>query len=122
MTSGWRRTEARGGREWNVQPVSEAQAVKSYVCPACGLDVPPGVAHLVAPEVVRGRLAVLPVEGTPVDLLWHVTTLGADRRSPMATRLRRFLDTPDAMQAIHRADGSVPVSRFRPPVYVTLWS
>jgi hypothetical protein len=40
----------------------------------------------------------------------------------MATRLRRFLDTPDAMQAMHRADGSVPVSRFRPPVYVTLWS
>jgi hypothetical protein len=26
------------------------------------------------------------------------------------------------MQAMHRADGSVPVSRFRPPVYVTLWS
>jgi DNA-binding transcriptional LysR family regulator len=89
---------------------------------ADGEGVAPGVAHLVAPEVVRGRLAVLPVEGTPVDLLWHVTTLGADRRSPMATRLRRFLDTPDAMQAIHRADGSVPVSRFRPPVYVTLWS
>jgi DNA-binding transcriptional LysR family regulator len=89
---------------------------------ADGEGVAPGVAHLVAPEVVRGRLAVLPVQGTPVDLLWHVTTLGADRRSPMATRLRRFLDTPDAMQAIHRADGSVPVSRFRPPVYVTLWS
>jgi hypothetical protein len=26
------------------------------------------------------------------------------------------------MQAMHRADGSVPVSRFRPPVYVTIWS
>jgi hypothetical protein len=26
------------------------------------------------------------------------------------------------LQAMHRADGSVPVSRFRPPVHVTLWS
>jgi hypothetical protein len=84
--------------------------------------VAPGVAHLVASDVERGRLAVLPVAGTPLDVLWHVNTLGADRRSPMATRLRRFLDTPHAMQAMHRADGSVPVSRFRPPVYVTLWS
>jgi DNA-binding transcriptional LysR family regulator len=89
---------------------------------ADGEGIAPGVAHLVAHDVVRGRLVVLPVDGTPVDLLWHVTTLGADRRSPVATKLRRFLDTPDAMQAIHRADGSVPVSRFRPPVYVTLWS
>lgn len=47
MTAGWRRTEVRGGREWNVQPVSELQAVKAYVCPGCGLDVAPGVAHVV---------------------------------------------------------------------------
>jgi hypothetical protein len=32
------------------------------------------------------------------------------------------LSTPDAMQAMHRSDGGVPASRFRPPVYVTLWS
>lgn len=89
---------------------------------ADGEGVAPGVAHLVAHDVVRGRLVVLPVDGTPVDLLWHVTTLGADRLSAVAARLRRFLETPDAMHAIHRADGSVPVARFRPPVYVTLWS
>jgi len=39
--------ELRGGREWNVQPVSEAQAVKAYLCPGCGLEVAPGMAHLV---------------------------------------------------------------------------
>ena len=94
----------------------------AWAAAADGEGVAPGVAHLVASDVVRGRLVVLPVDGTPVDVLWHVNTLGADRRSPMATRLRRFLDTPHAMQAMHRADGSVPVSRFRPPVYVTLWS
>ena len=94
----------------------------AWTAAAEGEGVAPGVAHLVATDVERGRLVVLPVEGTPVDLLWHVNTAGADRRSPMATKLRRFLDTPDAMHAMHRGDGSVPVSRFRPPVYVTLWS
>jgi LysR family transcriptional regulator, low CO2-responsive transcriptional regulator len=89
---------------------------------AAGHGVAPGVAHLVADDVARGSLVVLPVEGTPVDLLWYVSTVSADRRPPAATKLRRFLATPDAMQVMHRADGSVPVSRFRPPVYVTLWS
>jgi hypothetical protein len=64
----------------------------------------------------------VPVAGTPVDLFWYVSTLSPDRRSPAATRLRRFLATPDAMHVMSRADGSVPASRFRPPVYVTLWS
>jgi DNA-binding transcriptional LysR family regulator len=94
----------------------------AWAAAAEGGGVAPGVAHLVASDVDRGRLAVLPVEGTPVDLLWHANTLDAGRCSPVTTKLRRFLDTPHAMQAMHRGDGSVPVSRFRPPVYVTLWS
>jgi DNA-binding transcriptional LysR family regulator len=81
-----------------------------------------GVAHIVQREVDRGALAVVPVEGTPVDLLWYVSMLPEERCSPAATKLRRFLATPDAMQVMHRSDGSVPASRFRPPVYVTLWS
>jgi len=85
-----------------------------------GLSI--AVHHLVAPELDRGGLALVPVEGTPVDLFWYVSTLSPDRRSPAATRLRRFLATPDAMHVMSRADGSVPASRFRPPVYVTLWS
>lgn len=94
----------------------------AWAAAAEGHGVAPGVAHLVEPDVVRGRLAVLPVAGTPLDVLWHVTTLDARRRPPAATKLRRFLDTPEAMHAIHHADGSVPASRFRPPVHVTLWS
>jgi hypothetical protein len=47
LTAGWRRTESRRGREWNVQPVSEERAAKEYVCPGCGRGVLPGVAHLV---------------------------------------------------------------------------
>ncbi|MGX5696071.1 hypothetical protein ACWKWP_07740 [Agromyces soli] len=48
MTAGWRRTEVRGGREWNVQPVSESQAQKAYTCPGCGQEIAAGTAHLVA--------------------------------------------------------------------------
>lgn len=47
LTAGWRRTEVRAGREWNVQPVTEAQAVKAYLCPGCELDIEPGIAHVV---------------------------------------------------------------------------
>jgi DNA-binding transcriptional LysR family regulator len=98
---------------------SEAAA---WAAAAEGHGLSPAVHHLVAPELARGGLVPLAVEGTPVDLFWYVSTLSPDRRSPAATRLRRFLATPDAMHVMARADGSVPASRFRPPVYVTLWS
>jgi LysR family transcriptional regulator, low CO2-responsive transcriptional regulator len=98
---------------------SEAAA---WVAAADGDGIAPAVAHLVAREVERGALVHVPVEGTPVDLLWYVSTLPGERCPPAATKLRRFLVTPDAMQVMHRSDGSVPASRFRPPVYVTLWS
>lgn len=45
--SGWKRTEVRRGIEYTVQPVSGAQAVKSYTCPACGRSIDEGVAHVV---------------------------------------------------------------------------
>ncbi|SIT73337.1 hypothetical protein [Microbacterium sp. RU33B] len=48
LIAGWKRTETRRGAEWTVQPVSAAQAQKSYRCPGCGRDVEPGVAHVVA--------------------------------------------------------------------------
>ena len=38
----------RRGTLWNVQPVSATQAVKSYLCPGCNLEIDPGIAHLVA--------------------------------------------------------------------------
>lgn len=48
LLSGWRRTEVRRGSVWNVQPVSAAQALKTYLCPGCNLEIAPGVAHVVA--------------------------------------------------------------------------
>jgi hypothetical protein len=48
LLTGWRRTEVRRDGVWNVQPVSAAQAAKTYLCPGCGLDIAPGIAHVVA--------------------------------------------------------------------------
>jgi hypothetical protein len=48
LIAGWRRTEVRRDGVWNVQPVSGVQAVKTYLCPGCNLDILPGHAHVVA--------------------------------------------------------------------------
>jgi hypothetical protein len=42
------RTEQKRDGEWNVQPVSAGNAQKVYTCPGCGLEIVPGIAHLVA--------------------------------------------------------------------------
>lgn len=47
LLSGWKRTETRRGVEYTVQPVSAAQAQKTYTCPGCGRDVAVGTAHVV---------------------------------------------------------------------------
>jgi molybdate transport repressor ModE-like protein len=94
----------------------------AWAAAADGLGVAPAIAHLVAGELGRGSLAALEVEGTPLELLWHATTLLPDRRSAAAAALARFVATPDALHAMHAPTEGVPPSRFRPPVYVTLWS
>lgn len=48
LLAGWKRTEVRRGVMWTVQPVSAAQAQKSYTCPGCGRVIAEGTAHLVA--------------------------------------------------------------------------
>jgi len=87
-----------------------------------GQGVAPAVAHLVASEIDRGSLVGLDIEGMPVQLMWHATMLSPDRRSAAAANLRQFMATPDATHAMHAPSRGVPPSRFRPPVYVTLWS
>ncbi len=89
---------------------------------AAGDGVAPAISHLVQRDIDSGRLVALDVTGTPIDLLWYVSMLAGERRVPSASALHRFLSTPDAMQAMHRSDGGIPASRFRPPVYVTIWS
>lgn len=42
------RIEQKRNERWNVQSLAATSAVKSYVCPGCGLDIPPSTAHVVA--------------------------------------------------------------------------
>ena len=72
-------------------------------------------------ESAHRDVAPLRIHGTPIEMRWHVSMLAGDRRPLISGRLQRFLATPDATQAMYRADGGVPASKFRPPVYVTIW-
>jgi hypothetical protein len=80
------------------------------------------IAHTVLDPLRRGSLVRLDVAGTPREAMWHAATLPADRRAPAADALHRFVTTPEATQAIVARPGGVPAGRFRPPVYVTIWS
>jgi hypothetical protein len=67
---------------------------------ADGQGVMLAIAHTVLDALRRGTLVRLDVRGTPTDAMWHAATLAADRRSPVADALRRFVTTPEATQAI----------------------
>jgi LysR family transcriptional regulator, low CO2-responsive transcriptional regulator len=87
-----------------------------------GTGVAPAVAHLAAPQLRRGELSILETPATPMDINWHVTTLRSDRRSAATSAFRRFLGTPEAMQLMSSPGSGVAPSRFKPPLYVTIWS
>jgi LysR family transcriptional regulator, low CO2-responsive transcriptional regulator len=89
---------------------------------AGGAGVALATAHLVAPQLRRGELAVVATPVTPVETCWYATALRPDRRSAATGSFRRFLGTPKAMQLMRAPGAGVPPSRFRPPVYVTIWS
>jgi DNA-binding transcriptional LysR family regulator len=84
--------------------------------------VAPAVANVVLGDPSRSDLAPLAVRGTPVELLWHVTMLASDRRSPASAAFHRFVATPAATQAMHAPARGLPPSQFKPPVYVTIWN
>jgi LysR family transcriptional regulator, low CO2-responsive transcriptional regulator len=84
--------------------------------------VAPAVEHLVTQQLRRGELSLAEVPGTPVAGTWHATLLERQSRSAVASALRRFLTTPEAMHLMRSPATGIPPSRFRPPVYVTIWS
>ncbi|WP_328610451.1 LysR family transcriptional regulator [Amycolatopsis sp. NBC_00345] len=89
---------------------------------ASGGGVSVALEHLVAPQLRRHELTVVPTRHTPMSVCWFVTTLPTDRRTGAANSLRHFLSTPAAMHVMRAPGSGVPPSRFRPPVYVTIWS
>jgi len=94
----------------------------AWAAAADGAGVAPAVEHLVAQQLRRGELSLVDLPGSPVEACWHVTVLERQSRSNAASALRRFLSTPEAMHLMRSPATGVPPSRFRPPVYVTIWS
>lgn len=89
---------------------------------ADGHGVAPAIEHMVVSLIDAGVLERVDAAEVPVDHLLYVNSLAVGRRSAAADKLRRFARTPDAMQSMYRPDHGVPAAKFRPPVYVTLWS
>jgi DNA-binding transcriptional LysR family regulator len=97
-------------------------ATAAWAAAASGAGVAPGVAHLLTPQVRRGELRFVETAVTPMEATWYATTLQRERRPSIAGSLRHFLSTPEAMKLMRSPGSGVPPSRFRPPVYVTIWS
>jgi len=89
---------------------------------ADGAGVAPAIEHLVSHQLRRGGLSLVDLPGFPVEECWYATLLERERRSTAASALRRFLGTPEAMQLMRSPAVGLPPSRFKPPVYVTIWS
>jgi DNA-binding transcriptional LysR family regulator len=97
-------------------------ATAAWAAAASGAGVALGVAHLLAPQIRRGELRVAETPVTPLEATWYVTTLRRERRPAIAGSMRHFLGTPEAMKLMRSPGSGVPPSKFRPPVYVTIWS
>jgi DNA-binding transcriptional LysR family regulator len=94
----------------------------AWAAAADGAGVSTAIEHLVSHQLRRGELVTVNLPGLPAEEVWYATMLERDRRSTGAGALRRFLGTPEAMQLMRSPAAGVPPSRFRPPVYVTIWS
>jgi DNA-binding transcriptional LysR family regulator len=94
----------------------------AWAAAADGAGVAPAVEHLVSQQLRRGELSLVELRGSPTDAYWHVSLLDRQHRSPAASAFRRFLSTPEAMHVMRSPTAGVAPSRFRPPVYVTIWS
>jgi DNA-binding transcriptional LysR family regulator len=94
----------------------------AWAAAADGAGAAPAIEHLVSQQLRRGELSLVDLPGLPAEAVWHATLLEREHRSTAASALRRFLGTPEAMQLMRSPSAGVPPSRFRPPVYVTIWS
>jgi LysR family transcriptional regulator, low CO2-responsive transcriptional regulator len=94
----------------------------AWAAAADGAGVAPAIEHLVSQQLRRGELSLVDMPGLPVEECWYATSLDREYRSTAAGALRRFLGTPEAMQLMRSPAAGVPPSRFKPPVYVTIWS
>jgi DNA-binding transcriptional LysR family regulator len=93
----------------------------AWAAAADGAGAAPAIEHLVANRVRRGELRIMETPATPFAAPWYVTGPPVGRRSASADAFVHFLGTAVAMRVMREPGAGVPPSRFRPPVYVTLW-
>jgi DNA-binding transcriptional LysR family regulator len=94
----------------------------AWAAAADGAGVALAIEHLVSHQLRRGELSLIDLPGFPVEECWYATLIERERRSIAASALRRFLGSPEAMQLMRSPAAGVSPSRFKPPVYVTIWS
>jgi LysR family transcriptional regulator, low CO2-responsive transcriptional regulator len=94
----------------------------AWAAAADGAGVAIAPSHLVTARLRRGELRVVNTACTPADATWYLTTLSPERRSIAAETFRHYLSTAAALRVMREPGAGVPPSKFRPPVYVTLWS
>lgn len=99
-----------------------ASLTAAWAAAADGAGVSVAPAHLVTARLRRGELRVVNTVATPAETTWYLTTLTPERRSIAAESFRHYLSSPEALRVMREPGAGVPPSRFRPPVYVTLWS
>jgi len=99
-----------------------ASQTSAWAAAADGSGVAVAPAHLVTARLRRGELRVVNTAATPADATWYLTTLTPERRSIAAETFRHYLSTAAALRVMREPGAGVPPSKFRPPVYVTLWS
>lgn len=75
----------------------------------------------VTSELESGSLRQLDGANAQATGTWTALSLPADRVSPVARELVRFVQTPRAIQAMLTGSGS-NITRFKPRVHITLWS
>jgi LysR family transcriptional regulator, low CO2-responsive transcriptional regulator len=99
-----------------------ANLTAAWAAAADGAGVSVAPVHLVTARLRRGELRVVNTAATPAEITWYLTTLTPERRSIAAETFRHYLSSPEALRVMREPGAGVPPSRFRPPVYVTLWS
>lgn len=106
-------------RVWppDVRAFSTHAEALSAAADGAGVTLAP--LHRVRADLGSGRLAVVPVRGTPVMGFWYASVADPQAASPAVRALLRYVTTPDATQAML---SGVRGARFRPPVHITIWS
>jgi len=120
------RTEGAGlfferARLEQPETVAYTSHAAALAAAAAGEGIAVTFVHSVANELHRRSLVRLDVRGTPLNELWHASTLGLGRTLPAALALQRFATTPEATQAMSTGRVGATSARSRPTVHVTLW-